>query len=62
MEKLFGKFVLAYALYFLGMSLTEVLVCRTGPCLRKIEKAKRDVLHINWKPISLFPEEARKFR
>lgn len=62
MENLFGKFILAYALYLLGMSLTEVLECRSGSCLRKIEKAKRDVLHVNWKPISLFPEEARKFR
>jgi len=62
MENLFGKFVLAYALYFLGMSLTEVLECRSGTCLRRIEKAKRDVLRIDWKPISIFPEEAKRFR
>lgn len=62
MENLLGKLLLAYALYYLGMSFTEVLECRSGACLNKIEKAKRDVLHIDWKPISIFPEEAQKFK
>lgn len=62
MESLFGKFILAYALYFLGMSLTEVLECKSGTCLRRIEKAKLEVLRVDWKPILLFPEEAKRFR
>lgn len=39
-----------------------------GPiCLRRlhtsrIEKVSRDVLKIDWKPISVFPEEGRRFR
>lgn len=62
MDTLLGKLFLAYALYTMGMSLTEVLNCRSRTCLNKIEKAKREVLKIDWKPISIFSEEAKKFR
>ncbi len=62
MESLLGKLFVAYALYYLGMSLTEVLRCRSGSCLQRIEKAKREVLHVDWKPISIFPEEAKRFK
>lgn len=62
MESLLGKLFLAYALYCLGMSVTEVLSYRSGECLLKIEKAKREVLHVDWKPISIFPEEAKRFK
>jgi len=62
MESLIGKLFLAYALYSLGMTLSEVLSCRSGECLRRIERAKLDALKIDWKPISVFPEEAKKFR
>ncbi len=62
MESLLGKLFLAYALYYLGMTLTEVLNCRSGECLRRIERANLDVLKIDWKPISVFTEEAKKFR
>lgn len=62
MDAILGKLFLTYALYTLGMSLTEVLSCRSKTCLNKIEKAKRKVLKMDWKPISIFPEEAKKFR
>lgn len=62
MEKLIGKMLLAYALYTLGMSLNDVWDCRSRQCLSKIETAKRKVLKIDWKPILIFPEEAKRFR
>lgn len=30
--------------------------------LKNIERKSRDVLKIDWKPISVFPEEAKRFR
>ncbi len=62
MESLLGKLFLAYALYYLGMSLTEVLSCRSGNCFNRIEKAKLEVLRIDWKPISIFPAESKRFK
>jgi hypothetical protein len=46
----------------LGLSLTDVEDCHSRGCLRKIEPASRKVLPIPWKPISIFPEEAKRFR
>lgn len=31
-------------------------------CLEEIDKANRKILRIDWKPISVFPEEAKRFR
>jgi len=62
MEKLIGKIIIVYALYTLGMSYSDVLNCRSRECFRNIEIAKRKMLNVNWKPISMFPEEAKKFR
>ena len=62
MEKLIGKIIIVYGLFTLGMSFSDVFNCRNRECFRKIETAKRKVLDVNWKSISMFPEEARKFR
>lgn len=49
------------ALIELGMS-AGLENCRSGACVAQLEKASRRVLHIEWKPISIFPEEAKHFR
>ena len=49
------------ALLELGMSFRDLENCGSKHCLR-IEKASRDVLKIHWKPISIFPEEAKRYR
>ena len=43
------------ALIQLGLNITTLTPT-------KLERASRDVLRIDWKPISVFPEEAKKFR
>src|SRR4051812_24765052 len=49
------------ALTQLSISLTNASDCKSGACLKRIEKASREVLHVDWKPISIFPAEARRF-
>jgi hypothetical protein len=56
MYDLLIKLMIISAIAQLGMSLAELKDCR------KLEKVSRKVLRIEWKPISIFPEEARKFR
>ena len=48
------KAIVISTLLQLGLSFKDVF---TRP-----EYAKRKVLKINWKPISIFPEEARRFK
>lgn len=35
--------------------------CYTRKCFSMFEKSARDVLKIEWKPISVFSEEAKRF-
>ena len=44
------------------ITISELSQCRSRACLQRVEKHSRDVLRIEWKPISVWPEEARKFR
>lgn len=53
MYNLLVKLMVITALMQLGISATNSL---------EVEKASRKVLQIDWKPISLFPEEAKRFR
>jgi len=62
MYNLLAKLFLIAALVQIGMSLAEFRNCRSRECVARIEKASRDVLKIDWKPISVFPEEAKRFR
>lgn len=50
------------ALTQLGITLASFRDCRPRACFARIEKASRDVLRVNWKPISVFPGEAKRFR
>ncbi len=50
------------ALTELGLSLTQVEQCHSRDCMQLIEKKSRDILNIDWKPLSVFPEEAKRFK
>jgi len=50
------------AIVQLGISLKDVRDCRSRACLMRMDKAMREVLRVDWKPISVFPEEAKRFR
>ena len=62
MYNLLIKLMIIAALAQLGISLATFENCESRECLARIEKASRKVLNVEWKPISVFPEEARRFR
>ena len=62
MENLLVKLMVLAALTQLGVSVHEFQNCHSRDCMKNIEKKSRDILNIDWKPISVFPEEAKKFR
>ena len=57
MEKLLVKLMFIAAIGQLGMSLHDFQNCHSRQCLQHIEKKSRDVLNIDWKPISIWPED-----
>lgn len=61
METLLVRLMFLTALFQLGYAVSDLDNCHTRQCVQKIEKASRDVLKITWKPISIFPEEAKRF-
>lgn len=62
MYSLLVKLMFLAAVVSLGMSYADFQNCHTKECQRRIEKHSRDVLKIDWRPISIFPEEAKRFR
>jgi len=46
----------------LGLNLAELRGCKSRACLAEIERRSRNVLSDDWKPISIFPDEAKRFR
>ena len=54
-------YLIAAAIQF-GFSLTELEGCASKQCVQKLSRASNEVVKINWKPISVFPEEAKRFR
>lgn len=56
------KVMVLAALLELGLAVTDLETCRSRDCLLKLERKSREVLKIEWRPISVFPEEARRFR
>ncbi len=53
MYNLLVKLMLIAALVQLGISVTQV---------HKVERAAREIVKIHWKPISVFHDEAKRFR
>ncbi len=62
MYEMMIKLMLAAAMLELGMMLSHPGECNSRECLGRIERASRQVLRVDWKPISVFPEEARRIR
>lgn len=62
METLLIRLMFITAIIQLGYAVIDFENCHSKQCVQKIEKASRDVLKINWKPIVIFPEEAKRFR
>ncbi len=62
MLNLLVRLMVLAALAQLGITLVDFHNCKSGRCLARIEKASRDVLRVDWKPISVFPEAGKKFR
>jgi len=62
MYKLLIGIMLSAALMQFGISITKAINCHSQRCAQQLEKASRDVLNIEWRPISVFPQEGQKFR
>ena len=62
MYDLLVKLMLIAGLAQFGLTLSRVESCHSRQCLQQIEKHSRDVLNVDWKPLSVFPEEAKRFR
>ena len=62
MYDLLLKLIVGISLLQLGLSATDFLKADSRQSAARIEAARRQVLRIDWKPISIFPEEAHKFR
>ena len=56
------KLIVGASLFQLGVSLKDFEKCDSRECLARLEKASRKATKIDWRPISMFPEEAKKFR
>lgn len=61
MSSLLIRLMVLAALTPLGISLAIFRDCRSRSCLARIEKASREVLRVDWKPITVFPGETRRF-
>jgi hypothetical protein len=62
MEKLLVKLMVIAALAQLGLNVGSLAHCHSGQCAQAIEKRSRNIMKINGKPLSMFPEEAKRFR
>lgn len=58
----FIKLILIYSAIHLGMNVSELVFCHKGQCTDVLQNAYKNVLEIDWKPISVFPEEAKRFK
>lgn len=56
------KLIIAAALIDLGISFSQLDDCSSRQCWTQIQKASRKATNIDWKPISVFTEEAKKFK
>lgn len=62
MYKLLLIAMLTYAAAQTGLNIQEVLECKNKSCLKQVDSKIKKVLRSDWKPISIFPEEAQRFR
>jgi hypothetical protein len=62
MENLLIKIMFLAAITQLGLTLHDFVDCHDRACMGRIEAKSRKVLDVGWKPMSVFPEEAKRFR
>lgn len=56
------KLIIAGALLKFGISMSKIDSCSSRACWDHVEQASKQVLKIDWKPISVFPNEAKRFQ
>lgn len=62
MYKLLVSLMLISEIQQLDLKPSDILDCQNRKCAVSIEKASRKVLQVQWQPISIFPEEAKRFQ
>lgn len=62
MYHLLMKLMLLAALATFGISYAGFFSCPSRACIQQVESRSRDILEIDWKPISVWPEEAKRFQ
>ncbi len=62
MYLLLVRLMILAALVEFGLSVADVQRCHSRVCMAGIEKASRRVLNVQWRAISVFPGEAKRFR
>lgn len=62
MYEIMLKLIVGAALIQLGLSFKNSEECSSRACLDRLQRASQQVLRIDWKPISVFPGEARRFQ
>jgi hypothetical protein len=62
MYDLLIKAMVCAALVQLGFKAGDLTRFPSFKVMNRIERASRSILFIDWKPISVFPEEAKRFR
>jgi len=46
----------------LGLTLADFEHCDSLKCRQRLQSITNEVTRVNWRPISVFPEEAKRFR
>lgn len=54
MKTLLIRLMFVTAVIQLGYAVSDFEDCHSRQCVQKVEKASRDILKINWKPIVIF--------
>lgn len=62
MEKILVKLAMIAVLSLFGKPLIEVILCHDEKCKQTAVIVLNKVLFVPWKPISIFPNEAKRFR
>ncbi len=62
MYQLLIRLMFIAALAEFGMKVSDIGECRSRQCVKMLQARALDVLRIDWKPISVFPEEAKSLR
>lgn len=56
------KLIVVASLLELGISVSKIGDCSSRACRSELQRAANKVLRIDWRPISVFPKEAERFR